>query len=83
MLPQPRMNSFPSRYDDVAKHAAFVDSLCRASASDISTRYFSSTPGVCASRYVQESLKWAEETMLKANQICPFEGCTDYCRESY
>ena len=28
MLPQPRMNSFPSRYDDVAKNAALVEGLC-------------------------------------------------------
>ena len=27
---------------------------------------------------MQKWLKWAEDTMLKDNQICPFEGCTDY-----
>lgn len=78
MLPYPRINSLPSQDDDVAQSAAIVEGLCRASASDISTRYFNSLPGVRELSYVQESLKWAEGTMLEANEICPFEGFTDY-----
>lgn len=78
MLPHLRLNSTPSRFDSVAISAAKFEGVCRASASDISTRFFNSLPGVCALKYVQDALKWAEGSMLDSGKKCPFEGSTDY-----
>jgi len=78
MLLQIRRTSLPSRCDFAAVSTAKFEGICRAAASDISCRYFNSFPGVCALKYVQETLKWAEDAMLKNGQQCPFVGATDY-----
>ena len=78
MLPIPRMNSFPLRDDSVHITAAYLEGLCRASASDMSMRYFNSLPGICALEALQKALKWAEGNMRDAKQHCLFEGATEY-----
>jgi hypothetical protein len=78
MLPCLRTTSIPNRADEVAVSAARFEGMCRASASDISTSFFNSLPGVCALKYVQDTLKWAEGTMLDTGQDCTFAGATDY-----
>ena len=78
MLPQIRRTSLPSRCDFAAVSTAKFEGICHAAASDISCRYFNSFPGVCALKYVQDTLKWAEDAMLKNGQQCPFAGATDY-----
>jgi hypothetical protein len=80
MIPELRTTSTPNRSDEdeVAISAARFEGMCRASASDIWMCFFNSLPGVCALRFVQDTLEWAENTMLDSEQDCPFAGATDY-----
>jgi hypothetical protein len=78
MLPCLRTTSKPNSSDETAISAARFEGMCRASGSDILICFFSSLPGVCTLKYVQESLKWTESRMLDAGQDCPFTGATDY-----
>lgn len=74
MLPEIRTTSTPLADNSVAIRVARFEGLCRAAASDISTRFFNSSPGVVALGMVQENLVWAQEEMLKRGLTCPFEG---------
>jgi hypothetical protein len=78
MLPCLQSTSIPNSSDEMAISAARFEGVCQASESDISICFFNSLPGVCALKYVQESLKWAETRMLDAGQDCAFAGATDY-----
>ncbi len=78
MLPCLRTTSTPHYSDEATLSAAKFEGICRASASDLSMCFFNSLPGICALKFVQDSLKWTETKMLDSEQDCPFAGATDY-----
>ena len=80
MLPMLRMTSSPKVDDEHARAATAFEGVCRSAASDISTRFFSTLPGVRALNVVQAALKWGEEvwSSLEVESPCPFRGGTDY-----
>jgi hypothetical protein len=74
MLPALRTTSSPNADDSIAIGVARFEGLCRASASDISRRFFSASPAVVALEMVQSELRRAEEKMREKGIHCPFAG---------
>ena len=77
MLPHLRTTSLVDKDDDVGLSAAKFEGLRRAAASDISTHFFNSFPGVCTLTKAQKLLKWAS-THIQKRYSCPYDGCIDY-----
>ena len=81
MLPSLRLTSTPKADDAAAIAATEFEGVCRSAASDLSSRFFSSIPGVRALKAVQSALQWAESEWVTEGESgcrCPFRGGTDY-----
>lgn len=78
MLPAIRRNSTPLATDKAAIAVARFEGCCRAAASDLSLRFFNSTPGVRALAWLQTTLQRAEIALGAQGSYCPFVGAAEY-----
>jgi hypothetical protein len=78
MLPALRKSSMPLSTDRLEIAVARLEGRCRAAASDLSLRFFNSTPGVRALLWVQSTLQSAEKALRQQEVHCPFEGASEY-----